>query len=134
MSDYPSAAFDPAAVSRVTGTPAVLELLASLQAEHGKILLHQSGGCCEGSAPMCYTIKEFLVGPNDVHLGDIGGVPFYMGKAQFEYWRHTHITLDVVAGNGGTFSLENGTGKSFHVRSRLFSDAELAELQRRGDL
>ena len=125
MSDNPSDVFDPASVSRVAATAAALELLASLQAEHGELLLHQSGGCCEGSSPMCYTTREFAVGPNDVCLGDVGGVPFYMGKAQFEYWRHTHITLDVVDGYGGAFSLENGTGKCFHVRSRLFTDAEL---------
>lgn len=131
MTTNSSGTVDPAAVSRVVATPAALALLASLQAEHGDLLLHQSGGCCEGSAPMCYTVKEFLVGDQDVHLGDVGGVPYYMGKAQFEYWRHTHLTLDVVPGNGGTFSLENGTGMSFHIRSRLFTDAEAAELKRR---
>ena len=131
MSEHPSDAFAPAAVSRVAATATALELLGALRAEHGDLLLHQSGGCCEGSSPMCYTVKEFLVSPNDVCLGQVGDVPFYMSKAQFEYWRHTHITLDVVDGYGGAFSLENGTGKCFHTRSRLFSDAEWAELERR---
>ncbi len=91
-------------------------------------LFHQSGGCCDGSAPMCYPQGEFLVGDGDVLLGEIGGAPFYIGAAQFDYWKHTQLVIDVVPGQGGMFSLDNGTGLRFLTRSRLFSDDELAHL------
>lgn len=110
---------------RVTATPAALDLIARLGREHGPILFHQSGGCCDGSAPMCYPRGEFLAGDNDVKLGEIGGAPFYIGAAQFEYWKHTQLIIDVVPGQGGMFSLDNGTGLRFLMRSRLFSDEEL---------
>lgn len=115
-------------VSRVSATTAALELIAKLKAQHGAILFHQSGGCCDGSAPMCFPEQEFLVGDADVKLGEIGGVPFYMSRAQFAYWEHTHLTIDVVPGNGGMFSLERPTGLRFITRSRLYSDAEWAAL------
>ncbi len=113
---------------RVTATPAALDFVARLRAEHGEILFHQSGGCCDGSAPMCYPQGDFLVGDHDVLLGEIGGAPFYIGAAQFDYWKHTQLIIDVVPGQGGMFSLDNGTGKRFLTRSRLFDDAELAAL------
>jgi len=113
---------------RVLATPAALALIARLAGAHGPLLFHQSGGCCDGSAPMCYPLGEFLVGDADVNLGEIGGAPFYMGAAQFEYWKHTQLIVDVVPGQGGMFSLDNGTGLRFLTRSRLFSEDETAAL------
>jgi len=115
-------------VERVSATPATLELIAVLRAQHGDLMFHQSGGCCDGSSPMCYPRGEFLVGESDVKLGEIGGCPFYMSRAQFEYWQHTHLTIDVVPGRGGMFSLEGPTGRRFLTRSRLFTDEEAAHL------
>ena len=120
-----------AAIERVTATPAALELIAALRDRHGPLMFLQSGGCCDGSAPMCYPAGEFNVSDTDVHLGELDGVPFYMGCEQFACWEHTQLILDVVAGNGGMFSLDNGTGKRFLTRSRLFTDAELAALASR---
>jgi uncharacterized protein (DUF779 family) len=113
---------------RVLATPATLELIAELAAKHGDILFHQSGGCCDGSSPMCFAAGEFMVGPDDVLLGEIGGAPFYMSKPQFEYWKATQLTIDVVPGMGGMFSLENGTGRRFLTRSRLFGNEEIEAL------
>ncbi|MBI1979985.1 MAG: DUF779 domain-containing protein [Methylocystis sp.] len=112
--------------ARVLATPAALELIERLRREHGDLLFHQSGGCCDGSAPMCYPQREFLVGDSDVLLGEIGGAPFYIGAAQFDYWKHTQLIIDVVPGQGGMFSLDNGAGLRFLTRSRLFSGAEMA--------
>ena len=117
-----------AAIARVTATPAALELIAALRERHGPLMFFQSGGCCDGSTPMCYPAGEFNISDTDVHLGELDGVPFYMGCEQFAYWEHTQLIIDVVAGNGGMFSLDNGTGKRFLTRSRLFSDEELAKL------
>jgi uncharacterized protein len=114
---------------RVTATDAALDFIARLRGEHGDVLFHQSGGCCDGSAPMCYAQGDFLIGDNDVKLGDIGGVPFYIGAAQFDYWKHTQLIIDVVPGQGGMFSLDNGTGSRFLTRSRLFTDEELSALE-----
>lgn len=91
-------------------------------------MFHQSGGCCDGSSPMCYPAGEFRIGASDVKLGEVGSVPFYMGAAQFDYWRHTQLIIDVVPGRGSGFSLEAPEGLRFLTRSRVFSDAELAEL------
>lgn len=118
-------------VTRVTATPAALELIARLQGKHGPLLFHQSGGCCDGSAPMCYPRGEFIVGDNDVLLGEIGGQPFYMGAAQYEYWKHTHLIIDVVPGRGGMFSLEGPEGLRFLTRSRLYTDEEWQSLDNR---
>ncbi|GCE01313.1 DUF779 domain-containing protein [Embleya hyalina] len=111
-------------VERVAITGAAAELVGELAAEHGPLLFHQSGGCCDGSSPMCYPRGEFLVGDADVLLGWVAGQPFYMSAAQFEYWRHTHLTVDVVPGRGGGFSVEAPTGRRFLIRSRVFSDEE----------
>ncbi|HQR47832.1 MAG TPA: DUF779 domain-containing protein [Steroidobacteraceae bacterium] len=116
-------------VERVSATPEALELIAVLRGQHGDLMFHQSGGCCDGSSPMCYPRGEFLVGNSDVLLGEIGGCPFYMSRAQFEYWRHTHLTIDVVPGRGGMFSLEGPTGRRFLTRSRLFTDDEARLLE-----
>ncbi len=115
--------------SRVTATPAALDLIATLSAEHGPILFHQSGGCCDGSSPMCYPQTDYMVGEADVRLGVIGGAPVFISASQFEYWKHTQLIIDVVPGRGGMFSLENGREVRFHTRSRLFSDAELDALE-----
>lgn len=117
------------ATSRIVATPAAAALIDELQARHGKLMFHQSGGCCEGSAPMCLQEGEFLLGSSDVKVGMVHGVPFYMNKTQFEYWQHTHLTLDAITGHGGMFSLEQATGRHFLIRSRLFTDAELQDLE-----
>ena len=113
---------------RVVATAAALDLIETLRREHGPILFHQSGGCCDGSAPMCYAVGDFLTGDSDVHLGEIGGADFFISAPQFAYWKHTQLIIDVVPGRGGMFSLENGTGRRFLLRSRLFDDAESAAL------
>ena len=114
---------------RVVATPAALELVALLQAKHGQdLMFHQSGGCCDNSAANCYLPGELTIGAQDVLLGQVGGAPFYIGKSQYEYWKHTQLILDVIDGQGGTFSLEGSTGKAFHTRSRLFTDEEYAEI------
>lgn len=117
------------AVSRVSATPAALALIDQLKAQHGALLFHQSGGCCDGSAPMCFPASEFLVGDVDVKLGEIGGVPFYMSESQFAYWEHTHLIIDAISGSGGMFSLERPTGLRFLTRSRLYSDEDLELLK-----
>lgn len=109
---------------KVLATDAALALIERLRAKHGDLMFHQSGGCCDGSSPMCYPLGEFLVGEQDVLLGEIGGCPFYMGKAQYEYWKHTQLIIDVVNGRGGMFSLEGPEGVRFLTRSRVFSDSE----------
>ncbi len=113
-------------VERVIATPAALALVAELQAVHGAVMFHQSGGCCDNSAANCYLPTDLTIGAQDVLLGHVGGAPFYIGKSQYGYWKHTQLILDVIEGQGGTFSLEGHTGKAFHTRSRLFTDEEWA--------
>jgi hypothetical protein len=116
-------------VPRVVATPAALELIERLRARHGPLMFHQSGGCCDGSAPMCFQDGELVVGSgSDRRLGDIGGCSFWMSTGQFEAWRHTQLIIDVVPGRGGMFSLEGVEGLRFLTRSRMFSPEELAEL------
>jgi len=115
---------------RVQVTEAAQQLLTRLAEQHGPLLFHQSGGCCDGSSPMCFPRDDFRVGAADVYLGQVAGdVPFYMGAAQYEYWQHTHLTIDVVPGRGSGFSVEAPEGVRFLIRSRLFSDAESAALR-----
>ena len=117
-------------VYRVIATPATLALIDVLRAKYGPhLFFHQSGGCCDNSAANCYIEGELTIGPGDVKLGEIGSLPFYMSVSQFEYWKHTQLIIDVVEGQGGTFSLEGGTGKAFHTRSRLYDDAEMAAVE-----
>lgn len=116
-------------IPRVTATPAALNLIAELTAEYGPILFHQSGGCCDGSSPMCYPANEFRIGSRDVLLGEIGGAPVYIGAAQGRAWAHTQLILDVVPGRGGMFSLDNGREVRFLARGRVFTQAELAILR-----
>ncbi|WP_234730368.1 DUF779 domain-containing protein [Acidocella facilis] len=115
--------------ARVLATEAAVGLIQKLQAKHGAVMFHQSGGCCDGSTPMCYPVGDYLVAPDDVKLGEIGGAEFFMSASQFEYWKFTQLIIDVVSGMGGMFSLENGTGLRFLTRSRVFEDAELAALE-----
>ncbi|MBB5877643.1 hypothetical protein GGR64_003088 [Xanthomonas arboricola] len=117
---------------QVLATLPALQLIATLRARHGALLFHQSGGCCDGSSPMCYPQDDFIVGDRDVLLGEIGEAPFYISPSQFAYWKHTQLIIDVVPGRGGMFSLENGEGVRFLVRSRLFSDSEYAALEAAG--
>lgn len=121
---------------RILSTPAADQVMARLEALHGPLMFHQSGGCCDGSAPMCYPAGEFRVGTQDILLGHVGGrgdVPVWIGAAQFEYWRHTQVTIDVVPGRGAGFSLEGPEGVRFVIRSRVFTDAENDRLQAAGD-
>ena len=111
-------------VERVLATDAALELIDTLRDRHGPLMFHQSGGCCDGSAPMCYPAGDFRVGGSDVQLGEIGGCPFYMSADQFEYWKHTQLTIDVVKGRGAGFSLEAPEGVRFLTRGRVFTDEE----------
>ena len=109
---------------RVLATDAALDLIAEIKRDHPDILFHQSGGCCDGSSPMCYPANEFMIGDSDVKLGEIGGVPVYISASQFEAWKHTQLIIDVVPGRGGMFSLDNGREKRFLTRSRLFGGGE----------
>lgn len=121
---------------RVEASAAAEDLLRTLYATHGALMFHQSGGCCDGSSPMCYQAGEFRVGGSDVLLGNlvVAGIPdsigFWMSAPQFEYWKHTHLTIDVVSGRGGGFSLETPEGLRFLIRSRLFSDEEWLILEK----
>lgn len=110
--------------SRVAITEAAAEVIDRLREQHGPLMFHQSGGCCDGSAPMCFPEGEFIIGASDVLLGHIHDCPFYMSADQYEYWKHTHLTIDVVSGRGASFSLEIPLGLRFLVRSRLLTDEE----------
>lgn len=115
-------------VDRVLVTDAALDLIETLKARHGPLMFHQSGGCCDGSAPMCYPAQEFKVGGNDVRLGEVGDCPVFMDADQFEYWKHTQLIIDVVSGRGSGFSLEAPEGLRFLTRSRVFTDEEAGAL------
>ncbi|MBB6248011.1 DUF779 domain-containing protein [Rhodanobacter sp. A1T4] len=119
-------------VEKVLATAAADALIERLRQKHGPVLFHQSGGCCDGSSPMCYPQDDFIVGDRDVQLGVIAGAPFYMSPSQYEYWKHTQLIIDVVEGRGGMFSLDNSEGMRFLTRSRLFTDEEIAQLQKDG--
>ncbi len=120
------------APAQVVCTAAATALMEKLAQQHGPLMFHQSGGCCDGSSPMCYPRGEFLVGDSDVLLATLGETPFYMSRSQFEYWKHTQIILDVVPGRGGMFSLEGPEGVRFLVRSRVFTDDEIGALRAAG--
>lgn len=117
-------------VEKVIATPTAVELIQFLKTKHGPgLMFHQSGGCCDNSAANCYLSGEITTGAGDVYLGDIGGCPFYIGKAQYATWRHTQLIIDVIEGHGGTFSLEGPEGKAFHTRSRVFTSEEMAQIE-----
>src|SRR5260370_4036351 len=119
-------------VPKVILTEKAGELIARLKVMHGDLMFHQSGGCCDGSTPMCFPAGEFRVGAQDVVMGEIAGCMFYIGAAQFEYWRHTQLIIDVVPGRGAGFTLEAPEGVRFLTRSRVFTNAEVAELDAAG--
>jgi len=114
---------------RVLVTPEASKIIKQLQEEYGELMFHQSGGCCDGSQPMCFEKGEFKVGGNDVYMGDIDGCAFFMASDQFEYWRHTQLNIDISPGRGSSFSLEIPLGLRFIIRSRLFTDEETKNLQ-----
>jgi hypothetical protein len=116
-------------VDKVIATQAALDLVVFLKQKYGMLMFHQSGGCCDNSAANCYLPGEITMGAGDVLLGEIDGCSFYIGKAQYQYWRHTQLIIDVIDGQGGTFSLEGPEGKAFHTRSRVFTAAEMTELE-----
>lgn len=105
---------------KVIATEAALQLIEKLKVKYGPLMFHQSGGCCDGSSPMCYPQGDLIIGDSDVLLGEIGGCPFYISKAQYEYWKHTQLIIDVVPGRGGMFSLEGPEGVRFLTRSKVF--------------
>lgn len=115
-------------VHRVLCSTAAVELINELRCKFGPLMFHQSGGCCDGSAPMCFELGDFRIGESDILLGYAEDCPFYMSVDQFEYWKYTQLTLDIVQGRGSSFSLEIPTGKRFIIQSRLFSEEELDEL------
>lgn len=115
-------------VSRIAATEAARELIAEIRQDYPDILFHQSGGCCDGSSPMCYPADDFKLGEWDVKLGEIDGVSVYISGSQFEAWRHTQLILDVVPGRGGMFSLDNGRERRFLTRSRVLTEDELRAL------
>jgi uncharacterized protein (DUF779 family) len=106
-------------LDKVRATDAALGLLAEIVADHGPVLFHQSGGCCDGSSPMCYAQGDFRIGEHDVCLGEIGGMPFFISGSQYEVWKHTDLIIDVVTGRGGMFSLDNGRERRFLTRSEI---------------
>jgi|TARA_B100000768_G_scaffold123257_1_gene114058 hypothetical protein len=111
-------------ITRITTTESANKLIDELKKTHGELMFHQSGGCCDGSAPMCYPAGEFYLGNADVEVGSAHDIPFYMSASQFQYWEHTHLILDAIEGTGGQFSLERPTGLRFLIRSRLYTDEE----------
>ena len=123
-------------IPRVKVTGEAKKIINELRSKHGELMFHQSGGCCDGSSPMCYEAGEFLVGSSDVWLGEIDGCDFYMAKDQFEFWKHTELTIDVTPGRGASFSLEIPLGLRFVTKSRVFSFEESQNLieTRLGDM
>lgn len=116
------------AIPRILSTDKANELIDRLRAQHGPLMFHQSGGCCDGSQPMCFPEGEFKTGNSDVCLGEVHGCKFYMSADQFEYWKHTQLTLDVTPGRGSSFSLEIPLGVRFFIRSKVFTEAEMDDL------
>lgn len=110
--------------TRVAITPAASHVIDTLRSQHGALIFHQSGGCCDGSAPMCFPADDFYLDDNDVLLGEVHGCPFYMSHFQYVYWQHTHLTLDVVEGRGASFSVEIPLGLRFIIQSRLLTEAD----------
>ena len=114
---------------RVLVTEAASKLIATLKARYGDLMFHQSGGCCDGSQPMCFEKGEFKLGGSDIQLGAIDGCGFYMSRDQYAYWQHTQLTIDVTPGRGSSFSLEIPLGYRFIVHSKIFTEEELLDLE-----
>ena len=117
---------------RIGITKAASAAIEDLKGRYGKLMFHQSGGCCDGSSPMCFEDGDFKIGESDILLGHVDECPFYMSKDQYEYWKHTHLTLDITKGRGSSFSLEIPMGIRFLIRSRLLTEEELAALKKEG--
>jgi uncharacterized protein len=117
------------AVKRILAIDVALQLIQQLRQVHGPLMFHQSGGCCDGSQPMCFAEGEFKIGGSDVCLGEVDGCKFYMSADQFEYWKHTQLIIDVTPGRGSSFSLEIPLGVRFYIQSKLFTQAELEDLE-----
>ncbi|MCG8350655.1 MAG: DUF779 domain-containing protein [Chloroflexales bacterium] len=120
-------------VSRVDVTETAVRLIERLKTIYGDLMFHQSGGCCDGSSPMCYPRKEFKIGERDVFLGVVADCPVYISGMQFEYWKGAHLTIDAVKGRGSGFSVEAPEGVRFIIRSRIYSDEEWAVLEAQGE-
>jgi uncharacterized protein (DUF779 family) len=114
---------------RVSITPEAEKVIADLKSRFGELMFHQSGGCCDGSSPMCFEKGDFKIGGSDVKIGEVAECEFFMSIDQFEYWQHTHLTLDVTPGRGSSFSIEIPMGIRFIIRSRLFTEDELGDLE-----
>ncbi len=117
-------------IERVVATDEAIQLIDLIKKMHGSIMFYQSGGCCDGSAPMCYKEGDFLLGSNDIYLGSIGDTPFYMHKSQYEYWKHTQLIIDAIPGQGATFSLDSVEDKHFITKSRVFTAEEYEQIQK----
>jgi|SRR5680860_5152 len=117
-------------IERVSVTQEALKVIETLQKRFGPLMFHQSGGCCDGSTPMCFEKGEFMTGDSDILLGEIADCEFYMSRDQYKYWKHTHLTVDVTKGRGSSFSLEIPMGVRFIIRSRVFSEEEYEILKR----
>ena len=120
-------------VEHVVATGAAVAMIAKLRERHGNLMFHQSGGCCDGSSPMCYPAGEFRTGPQDVLLGTVSGAEVFIARDQHAVWAHTQLIIDLVVGRGGGFSLEAPEGMRFLTRGRVFTEAELDEIARAGD-
>lgn len=116
-------------VEKVKITPEATEILEQLREKNGELMFHQSGGCCDGSSPMCYKKGQFRIGKSDIKLGEVADTPFYMSKDQFEYWKHMQLIIDIKEGRGSSFSLEIPLGKRFVIKSRLFTEEELNSIE-----
>lgn len=113
---------------RVEATDAAKEIIDQLREEHGELMFHQSGGCCDGSSPMCFPKGDLMINETDVYLGTIHGCEFFMSKDQFEYWKHTQLTVDITSGRGSSFSLEIPLGIRFVIKSRMYTEEEAKNL------
>lgn len=116
-------------IKRILSTRKANDIIDKLKRDNGELMFHQSGGCCDGSSPMCFQAGELMVNELDVLIGEVRGCPFYMSNDQFQYWKHTQLTLDIVEGRGSSFSIEIPLGIRFVIKSRLFKDNELEELE-----
>ena len=110
--------------SRVEITPKAADIVAQMITQHGELIFHQSGGCCDGSSPMLITKDDFYLDESDVLLNNIASIPFYMNIDQYRYWKHTHITVDIIEGRGSSFSVEIPLGLRFIIHSRLLTEEE----------
>lgn len=114
---------------RVSATPEAIAVIRDLKTRFGELMFHQSGGCCDGSSPMCFEKGDFKIGSSDVKIGEVEGCEFFMSISQFEYWKHTHLTLDITKGRGSSFSIEIPMGIRFMIRSRLYTEEEMKDLE-----